>query len=76
MRTAVVVKLFSLLRIPNSAIRTPHFAFKLLVLLMGPDTTGRDGFVYDLLSEVAGQRIVMRELHMIRTAGLSHRVEF
>ena len=34
------------------------------------DAAGRDGFLDDLVGQVVRQRVVVRELHVIRAAGL------
>ena len=47
----------------------------LLVVVVPTNTAGRDGLLNDLVGKVVRQRIVMRELHMVGTAGLSYRIE-
>ncbi len=48
---------------------------KLFVVFVAADTSGGDGFVDNFLREVVRNRIVMRKLHMIRTASLRYAVE-
>src|SRR5688500_15872847 len=47
----------------------------LLGFIMSQTPTGRYGFVHDLSDEVVRQRVVVQELHMIRSASLGDAVQ-
>jgi hypothetical protein len=53
----------------------PLQSLALLVVVVGADAAGGDGFVDDILGQVMGQGIVMRKLHMVRAACLGHRIK-
>jgi hypothetical protein len=62
-------------RLILSSSRTYWVRAPLFILVVRSDPAGGDCFIDYLLGQVMRQRIVMGKLHMVRAAGLGHRIQ-